>query len=253
MSEKIFDPETGETSYRKTDKKAMEETTKMEKAFIEGKDALSLSSGHPTEILYGNYANNMRSLGDRARLSYLDASKNAPKKDIQAAQIYSAEVDSLEKKLLIARKNAPRERQATVLANIMIKADIDKDPSLTDYDNKAKLSRLKAQRMTGARAMVGASGKKTKVKFTDEEWEAIEANALSATKLEALLNKAKTEDIMKMAIPRQTTVLSLSQINLAKSMNASGYTMADIAERLDVSVGTINKALHPDETSENAA
>ncbi len=251
-SEKVVDPDTGEVTYVKTNKPAMEEVTKMEKAFIEGKDALALSSGHPKEIIYGNYANNLRELGNKARLAYIDASEHAPKKDKEAARLYSEEVQTLNEKLMIAKKNAPRERQATVLANIMIKADIDADPSLADYGNKAKLSKQKAKRMAGARAMVGASGSRTKVEFSPEEWEAIEANALSASTLEALLNKSKTEYIMKMAMPRQSTVLSQAKINLVKSMSASGYTMDEIADRLDVSVSTINKALHPHEKDGDA-
>ena len=252
MTKRVTDPETGLTTYEKTNKPAMEEVTKMEKAFIEGKDALALSSGHPKEIIYGNYANDLRKLANKARLSYLEASKNPYKKDPEAAKLYSEEVEKLLEKEMIAKKNAPRERQATILANIMIKADIDADPSLTDYGNKKELSKRKAQRMTGARAMVGASGSKTKVWFTQQEWEAIEANALSPSKLESLLSKSKTEYIMKMAMPKQSNTLSQAKIDLVKSMSASGYTMKEIAERLDVSVSTISRALHPHEKDGDA-
>lgn len=242
IKKKIFDEETGKNTYVDTGVKATEKTTKLEKIYLEGGTAYDLSSGHPKEIAYARYSDNLRELANQARIQYLNASRSEEKRDPEAAKIFNAEVASLKEKLLIAQKNAPRERQATVLANLMIKAQIDANPELNDRDNKDILSRTKAQRMAGARLMVGAS--KTKVTFTPEEWEAVEANAISPTHLERLLNNADMDAVKKLAIPHQSTTLPPSKINLIKSMSASGYTTADIAERLDLSPNTVSKAIH---------
>ena len=242
IKNKIFNEETGEYEYKDTGKLATEKTTKLEKIYLNGGTAYDLSSGHPKEILYARYSDNLRELANQARIRYLEASKNPGKKDPEAAKIYSAEVDSLKEKLLISQKNAPRERQATIMANLMVKAQTDAHPELLDRDNKEELQRLKAQRMTGARLMVGAS--KTKVSFTPEEWEAVEANAISPSHLERLLNNADMDAVKKLAMPKQTNGLSQSKIDLIKSMSTSGYTLKEIADKLDLSTTTVNKALH---------
>ena len=240
---KEIDPETGEKVYVHTGKMATEKTTKMERVYLEGGSAYDLSSGHPVEILYARYADDLRTLANQARLEYLAAKNAAPKRDPAATQLYAGEVESLDGKLMVARKNAPRERQAALLANIMIKAQIDEHPELTDRDHKAELKRMKAQRMTGARLMVGA--KKTKVSFTPEEWEAVEANAIAPTKLERLLNNADMDAVKRLAMPKEAPVLSDAKIGLIRSMSASGYTMKEIAEKLDISTTSVNRALHP--------
>ena len=241
------DPVTGKKIWEDTGEIAKENVTKMEKIYLEGGNAYDLSSGHPIEMLYARYADDLRTLGNQARLEYLAAVKATPKRDPEAAKSYSSEVEALNEKLMVAQKNAPRERQAAVLANIMVKAQIDAHPELTDRDHANDLKKLKAQRMTGARLMVGA--KKTKVDFTPEEWEAVEANAISHTKLESLLNNADMDHIKSLAMPRQTTTLSDAKISLIKSMSASGYTMKEIANKLDLSVSTISNALHPKKES----
>ena len=247
ITKKVTDPETGEVKYVDTGKKAKETVTKMEKVYLEGGNAYDLSSGHPVEILYAQYADNLRTLGNQARLEYLQAIKDTPKRDPDAARSYASEVEALNEKLMVAKKNAPRERQAAVLANIMVKAQIDAHPELTDRDHAKELQKLKAQRMTGARLMVGA--KKTKVDFTPEEWEAVEANAISHTKLEGLLNNADMDHVRSLAMPKQTTALSDAKVSLIRSMSASGYTMKEIAEKLDLSTTTVSNALHPKKDS----
>lgn len=239
----VEDPETGKKEYKDTGKVAKESVTKMDRVYIEGGSAFDLSSGHPIEILYARYADDLRTLGNQARLEYLNAVKDKPERDPEAAKSYSSEVRRLNEKLVMAQKNAPRERQAAVLATLMVKAQIDAHPELTDRDHASDLKKYKAQRMTGARLMVGA--KKRKVDFSPEEWEAVEANAISPTKLESLLRNSDMDKIKKLAMPRQTMELNTAKINLIKSMSASGYTMKEIAEKLDISTTSVNRALHP--------
>ncbi len=239
----VINAETGKKEWVDTGKPATETVSAMEKIYLLGGTAFDLSSGHPKEILYAQYADNLRTLGNQARLEYLNAVKATPSKDSEAARSYEEEVASLNEKLLVAQKNAPRERQAAVLANIMVKAQIDAHPELTDRDHADELKKLKAQRMTGARLMVGAS--KTKVDFTPEEWEAVEANAIAPSKLERLLNNADMDQVKSLAMPHQTNVLSDSKVSLIRSMSASGYTMKEIADKLDLSTTMVNNALHP--------
>lgn len=46
------------------------------------------------------------------------------------------------------------------------------------------------------------------------------------------------------ATPRATTTLSSAKVNKISSMNASGYTTAEIAEALGVSASTVSKYLN---------
>lgn len=246
IKKKILNEDTGEYEYKGTGKKAKETVTKLDKVYIEGGTAFDLSSGHPKEIAYARYSDDLRKLANQARLEYLKASESAEKRDPEAAKIFNAEVDSLKKKLLISLKNAPRERQAQVMAKIMVKAQTDAHPELTDKDHATELKRLKAQRLNGARLMVGAS--RRKIFFTPEEWAAVEAHAIAPSNLERLLNNADMDTVKKLAMPKQTTTLSLSKVNLIKSMSASGYTMAEIADKLDISSTTVNRTLHSKDT-----
>lgn len=243
--EPIKDPNTGKTLYYDTGELAKDKVTKMEAAFIRGKDAFALSSGTVKETLYAEYANNMHALANKARLSYLEAVNSQKARDPEAASTYKDQVQILDEEYLMAKKNAPRERQAVTLANIQIKAMIDADPTLLDPERSEHLSRAKAQCLTGARVAVGAS--KHKVHFDAKSWEAVEANAISHTKLEKLLRNADMEQVKKLAMPKQSTVLSPAKLSLIRSMSASGHTMAEIAKRLGISATTVNKALHDKE------
>ena len=150
-------------------------------------------------------------------------------------------VNSLNAKLNVAAKNAPRERRAQVIANSVVKAKIQDNPAL-EKDNKA-LKKEKQIAMNNARAEVSARGKETKITITDREWEAIQAGAISDSKLSQILRYSNKEEISARALPRTMNSLSQAQINKAKSMRASGYTNAEIAEAIGCSTSTISKNL----------
>ena len=57
------------------------------------KDANKLSSGTPIEKLYGDHANEMKRLGDKARLEYLKTGKQERKPE--AARKYKDEVKGM--------------------------------------------------------------------------------------------------------------------------------------------------------------
>lgn len=220
--------------------KILERTTKSTK-MAEAEDAYKLTSGgsrenpgYLKEALYAEYANSLKDLGNQARKEYLKTPNL--KKDPEAAKKYAAEVDSLNYKLTEALKNAPRERQAQLLGNQIYQARKQANPE-KDGDSEWA-SKAKSQSLAVARTQVGA--KKQPVTITDREWEAIQAGAISENKLKTILNNTRSEDIKKLATPKESKTVSAAKQGTAKSMYASGYTLKEIADKLGVSASTIS-------------
>ena len=238
----IIDKETGEQRYKEvyeeyTDKNGkVKVRTQASTKMAETKDARTLSSGTPQEEAYADYANNMKSLANRARREMMNTGKIAY--SASAKRTYQAEVDSLEAKLNVALKNAPRERQAQILANAAVKAKKQENPAMT----KGEIKKANQQALTAARNSVGA--KREPIQITDREWEAIQAGAISENRLTQIINNVDTDKLRQRATPRATTTLSSAKVNKIASMNASGYTTAEIAEALGVSASTVSKYLN---------
>lgn len=238
----IIDKETGEQRYKEvyeeyTDKNGkVKVRTQASTKMAETKDARTLSSGTPQEEAYADYANNMKSLANRARREMMNTGKIAY--SASAKRTYQAEVDSLEAKLNVALKNAPRERQAQILANAAVKAKKQENPDMT----KGEIKKANQQALTAARNSVGA--KREPILITDREWEAIQAGAISENQLTQIINNVDTDKLRQRATPRATTTLSSAKVNKIASMNASGYTTAEIAEALGVSASTVSKYLN---------
>lgn len=201
-------------------------------------DAKELSSGHPMETIYANYANSMKALANTARKEYLATGRL--KYDPTAAKVYYEEVKSLDAKLLIALKNAPRERQANILATSISRAKRQDNPDMS----KEAYKKIGNQALVEARKVMGASGKDTRITITEREWEAIQAGAISNSKLNKILTKADSDVVRKLATPSKKTGLTNAQLSMIKSMDASGYTIAEIAKRLGVSSSTVSKNLN---------
>ncbi len=239
----IIDPKTGEQSWKEVDdptyidkktgkiKKRTQASTQM----AETRDARSLSSGHPVEEVYADYANKMKSLANQARKEMLGTGKIPYSASAKAA--YKSEVDSLSASLNVALKNAPRERQAQVMANAVVAAKKQANPDMT----RGEIKKANQQALTAARNAVGA--KRSPVSISDREWEAIQAGAISENKLMQILNNTDIDTIRQRATPRTTTKLSAAKVSKISAMNASGYTIAEIAEALGVSTSTISKYL----------
>jgi orotate phosphoribosyltransferase-like protein len=238
----IINKETGEQRYKEvyeeyTDKNGkVKVRTQASTKMAETKDARTLSSGTPQEEAYADYANNMKSLANRARREMMNTGKIAY--SASAKRTYQAEVDSLEAKLNVALKNAPRERQAQILANAAVKAKKQENPDMT----KGEIKKANQQALTAARNSVGA--KREPIQITDREWEAIQAGAISENRLTQIINNVDTDKLRQRATPRATTTLSSAKVNKIASMNASGYTTAEIAEALGVSASTVSKYLN---------
>lgn len=232
--------------YEKTtvNKKTGEVTTKQVKRtqqstrMAETDDARTLISdaNTPMEKLYADYANTMKSLANQARTEYL----NTPdiKYSRTAKETYLAEVRSLEAKLNVSLKNAPKERQAQLIANSKVEAKKKSNPDMTKED----IRKASQQELTAARNALGA--KRETIPITDKEWEAIQAGAISANQLTKILKNADMGQIKQYATPRNTTSLSSAQVARISAMAASGLTIAQIAESMGKSPSTISKYLN---------
>ena len=243
-----IDPDTGELTYKESGRtyvnskgQVVKATTKVPLLSITP-DIRTLSSGTPQENAYADYANKMKALANQARKDY--AATPRLQRSTTAATTYKREVDSLNAKLNVAAKNAPRERRAQAIANSVVKAKIQANPDLSSKDNKKELAKIQRAAIEDARASVGASGRQTRINITDKEWEAIQAGAISDTKLGQILRYSDPDSVRERAMPRTTTTLSSAKVGKLKAMKASGHTIADIAEALGVSTSTVSKYLN---------
>ena len=238
----IIDKETGEQHYKEvyeeyTDKNGkIKVRTQASTKMAEVKDARELSSGTPEEEAYAEYANKMKALANQARKEMVNTGKIAYSASAKAT--YQPEVDSIMAKLNVALKNAPRERQAQVMANSIVSAKKQDNPDITN----AEIKKASQQALTAARSSVGA--KRTTIQLTDREWEAIQAGAISENKLNQIINNVDIDDLRQRATPRTTTSLSTAKVNRISSMKASGYSTAEIAAALGVSPSTVSKYLN---------
>lgn len=240
----IIDPVTGEQSYKEVheeyiDKKTGKNKVRTQKStkMAETRDAYSLVSeaNTPQERAYADYANYMKSLANQARKEMLNTGNI--KYNASAKITYQKEVDSLMAKLNVSLKNAPRERQAQVIANAEIGLKKKDNPDMT----KEELKKVKQTALVNARLKVGAERKP--IEITDKEWEAIQAGAISENKLSQIINHTDIDKLRERATPRAKTTLSTAKVNRISAMKASGYTTAQIAKALGISSSTVTKYL----------
>lgn len=238
-----IDRETGEVVYNTSGRTYVDKKTGQTKqattsvsAVLNTPDVRSMSSGTQQEEAYAKYSNRMKALANTARKQYL-ATGNL-KKNPSATQTYKEEVQSLQDKLETAARNAPKERRASVIANSVVKAQIDSNPDMTDDEIK----KARQNAIEDARVRVGASGRGTKVNITDREWEAIQAGAISDSKLTQILRYADSDRVKELATPKTTTI-SQARIARIKSMSNAGFTASEIADRLGLSSSTVSKYL----------
>lgn len=230
--EKIYE-ETGRTYTNKYGKEVRStvKSTKM----AETTDAFTLSSGTIQETIYANYANKLKRLAEEARKTVLmtEPFKYSP----SAKEAYKEEVKSLNEKLYEAEKNRPLERKAQLLANKWVQAAKEADPSMDADDIK----KLRGRKIIEARVRIGA-GKKT-IDIEPREWEAIQARAISNNTLIRILNNADMDKVKQYAMPKTERLMSNAKITRAKAMLKQGRTNAEIAEALNVSTSTLQRAL----------
>lgn len=231
--EKVY-VDTGRT---RIDKKTGKEvpirisSTKM----AEARDAFELSSGKIQETIYANFANRLKTLANEARKAALmtEPDKYSP----SAKKAYEAEVKSLNEKLYLAELNRPLERKAQLLMGQKLRAYMQENDDLTSDE----IRKLRGRLIKEARAQVGA--KKDPVEITEREWEAIQAHAVSYNTLTKILNNSDMDHIKQLSMPRTSPVMSEAKIARAKNMFNQGRTREEVAEALNVSISTLQKAM----------
>ena len=229
--ESWVDPKTGRTKFPTTKSTRLAETD----------DAHTLVSKADTKIerVYADHSNKLKAMANESRRVAVNIP--APRVNPSAKKVYAAEVTSLTAKLNEALKNAPRERQAQVMAGAQIKAKLDANPDM----DQAHIKRMKSQALAEARVRAGAD--KKLVEFEGREWEAIQAGAVPGSKLKAILDNTNIEQVKTLATPRTAKAFSNAQASRARQMQANGYTQAEIAEQLGVSVSTLSAGLKESE------
>ena len=205
---------------------------------------------------YANFANNMKSMANRARVELSKTGKIAYSAKAKAA--YKAEVDSLMAKLREAERNRPKERQALVMANAKVAASTAavrnklkaENPGISDKDldklvrKNFDVRKASQKALTNARHEVGSVSRRDRsIDITDREWEAIQAGAISESYLTRILNNSDVDKLRQRATPRKTQAITTSQINKINSLKNSNYTIAEIAEACGLSVTTVSKYL----------
>ena len=227
------DPKTGKHIHARPGelgaitKESHSKSTKM----AEARDAFSLSSGTPVEGAYADYANYIKGLGNRSRKEAL--ASRAYKYSPSAARAYAPEVKSLEASLRLANVNRPKERKAQILAGDMYAQYVHNNPSADDDTKKKR----KGQYLEAARNAVGA--KSSNIVISDKQWEAIQAGAITKTRLAKIIANTDPDLLKELATPKQPITKSPTMIARAKAMDANGITMGDIASALGVSTSTV--------------
>lgn len=231
----------GEKIYRETGRMHMTKDGKLVRTTIkstkmaEEKDPFNLSSGTVQETIYADFATRLKNMANEARKIAIFAKPD--KYNPSAKQAYALEVDSLKKKLYLAELNRPLERKAQLLMAQKLRAYLQANPDL-DHD---EIKKLRGRFIKEARDIVGAG--KAIIHPSNREWEAIQAHAISHATLKKILNNADMDEIKQLAMPRQTPIMSNAKITRARNMQKQGRTTAEIAEVLDVSTSTLQKAL----------
>lgn len=242
------DKETGEYIYKESGRTFTDPKTGKERLaedtvslISETKDARTLSSGTIQENLYADFSNKLKAMANQARKEAVNM--KGIQRDPQAAKTYATEVASLKEKYNNMIANKPKERKAMLIANANIKAKIQ-EQGLNPAIDKKEIKKISSVEMQRARDSVGASGRKSKVTFTDKEWEAVQAGAISDNMLTKFLNSSDSDEIVKRAMPKTTSVMSSAKTSKAKAMLRSGYTYKEIAQACGVAESTVYSALN---------
>jgi hypothetical protein len=236
-----IDKSTGKLVYVNTGKTIVDKKGRTQLSTIESTrlaetdDARTLSSGTPIEKVYADHSNKLKALANQARKSMV-STKPIPYSP-SAKVAYSKEVSSLRAKLNTAKANRPLERRAQLIANAAVKTKRDANPDL----ERSEIKKIEGQELTKARIRTGAG--KQRIDITPREWAAIQAGAVSTNTLRQILENTDIEIVKGYATPRTPVVMTDSKAARARSMHASGYTQAEIADALGVSVSTLKTTI----------
>lgn len=228
------DKDTGELHiYEAYGKKV--KSTKMGEADTPEK-VRALRSKQPSRVenLYTEFAIRLKELAKLARKESRTMQIDKKVTDPVLKEKYKDEIHSLvEVKLVAAKANAPLESKAQAYANRLFDTFVADNPDL-DEDHYKK---ARAQCIDKARRRIGS--KQKKIDITDKEWEAIQSGVIAKTTLNDILDHADMDKVKKLAMPRETIVMTEAMQQRARNAAAIGKSAAAIAEELGVSVSTI--------------
>lgn len=237
-----IDPKTGKLVYVETGAEYSPGKPKKIKStkLAETDDAHTLSSGTPKERIYADHSNRLKELANQARRELLGIKglEYSP----SAAKAYDEDVKDLNAALNQALKNAPLERQAQILGNAVFRQKKEANPDL----DPSEIKKLKSKSLQDARDRIGA--KKKQIEITPRQWEAIQAGAISNSKLEQILDNTDIDRVKELATPKDKKVMdSAMQARAMRLIRSNKYTLAEVAQHLGISVSTLQAGLAGDE------
>lgn len=241
-----IDPETGklywdpnkkpETYVDKKGKVKTRTITISKMDHVDDANELVSKGRQPVELLYADYANTMKSLANEARKEYISTGRI--KRNPEAAQKYASEVQHLMDQLAVSELNAPRERQAQLMANAALKRKTDANPDMTNAEKK----KLAQQELSRARSKVGA--KRTMIDVSEDEFNhVIQTGAISENTLNKILRYTDIDQIRSYATPKASHTLSETKKMRIRRLSDAGYTNYEIADDLGISTSTVINVL----------
>lgn len=233
---KVFDPNSVETFVSKKG----QTVTRMRKSvkLAETTDARTLITGTPSRIeeVYAEHSNRLKSLANDIRLASLNTPNS--KYNPTAAKVYKAQVEDLNRLLRLAERNAPLERQAQIFANHVVSLRRADNPDM----EPEQLKKIKSQALQEGRNRTGAG--KSRITITRQHWDAIQAGAISHTKLQDILRHADIDTVREFATPAKVKrLIGPTEKVRAEALFASGATRAEVASALGVSLSTLDQAV----------
>ena len=192
---------------------------------------------YPVEKIYAEFANSMKANANAARKEWLNTGNLEYNKE--AAKKYSGEVASLQRQLNDAIAYSPLERQAQLMAGHNMKIAKANNPGMTKDEEK----KYKGQAILVARNKLTGGRSKPKIVITDREWEAIQAGAISETKLRTILDYSDLDVLRERATPRNRKTMSAATESFIKSLKNQGLSNAQIADRVGFSTSAVSSVL----------
>jgi hypothetical protein len=234
---RVKDPVTGKMTTVKTGVQIKRKEEHRKLAVVDDAFDVIPKERTPTsmEVLYATHSNKLKALANEARKETVTIKGTPYSKS--AKKVYETEVASINAKLNRAEKNAPYERQAHLLANANVSQKKQVNPQIEAAEEK----KIRQQELNTARVRTGA--KKYKIDLTQEEWNAIQAGAITPSKLERVLNNSDSDTVKVLAMPKHTPTMTSSKVRRAQAMLNSGYTQAEVADALGVGLTTLKVSL----------
>lgn len=237
-----IDPETGKKIFTNSNdvyihKKTGAETPRYQRSTkgYEADDAHTLSSGTRIEKVYADHSNKLKVLANKARLETLKQAPKVNRSKAKNAKIaFAKEVESLERKHKASLKARPLERKAQLVGDVFYNEKRKANPTMS-FREKTK---WKGKSINVARSRLKSS--KPTIDITPREWNAIEAGAVSRTRLKSLLRDADMDQVRTYATPRgKTPGIQGAKKTRAMALQRGGYTNAEIAAALGVPVSQV--------------